>query len=231
MLHEVAHQAGRAKSGACGASWRCRSPAARLNCRASPISSSSTPGADGETAFPVEYKRGKPKPHRADEVQLCAQALCLEEMTGTRGARRRAVLCRDEAAPRGAIRCRVARADRRDRAAVRRTHRAGPHAAAGWHASRCRACSLIELCRPKAWRNPRSASASARSPPARSRHAGRAGVVKKLLNTLYVTTEGAWLRKDGENFVAEVDGAERARVPLHMLGSVVFSARSSFRRR
>ena len=30
--------------------------------------------------FPVEYKRGKPKIHRADEVQLCAQAICLEEM-------------------------------------------------------------------------------------------------------------------------------------------------------
>jgi CRISPR-associated exonuclease Cas4 len=32
--------------------------------------------------FPVEYKRGKPKSHRADEVQLCAQAICLEEMFG-----------------------------------------------------------------------------------------------------------------------------------------------------
>ena len=30
--------------------------------------------------FPVEYKRGRPKPHDADIVQLCAQALCLEEM-------------------------------------------------------------------------------------------------------------------------------------------------------
>ncbi|MFV0338259.1 MAG: CRISPR-associated protein Cas4 [Chthoniobacterales bacterium] len=30
--------------------------------------------------IPIEYKRGKPKSHRADEVQLCAQALCLEEM-------------------------------------------------------------------------------------------------------------------------------------------------------
>ncbi len=30
--------------------------------------------------FPVEYKRGKPKEHRADEIQLCAQAICLEEM-------------------------------------------------------------------------------------------------------------------------------------------------------
>ena len=32
---------------------------------------------------PIEYKRGKPKSHRADEVQLCAQAICLEEMFGT----------------------------------------------------------------------------------------------------------------------------------------------------
>ncbi|HCD36187.1 MAG TPA: CRISPR-associated protein Cas4 [Chlorobium sp.] len=30
--------------------------------------------------FPVEYKRGKPKGHNADKIQLCAQALCLEEM-------------------------------------------------------------------------------------------------------------------------------------------------------
>ena len=30
--------------------------------------------------FPVEYKRGKPKEHQADELQLCAQAMCLEEM-------------------------------------------------------------------------------------------------------------------------------------------------------
>jgi CRISP-associated protein Cas1 len=45
--------------------------------------------------------------------------------------------------------------------------------------------------------------------------------VRKLLNTLYVTTEGAVLRKDGENIVAEVDGVQQGRVPLHMLGSVV----------
>jgi len=30
--------------------------------------------------FPVEYKRGKPKANSCDEVQLCAQAMCLEEM-------------------------------------------------------------------------------------------------------------------------------------------------------
>jgi len=30
--------------------------------------------------FPVEYKRGKPKKDNYDKVQLCAQAMCLEEM-------------------------------------------------------------------------------------------------------------------------------------------------------
>lgn len=45
--------------------------------------------------------------------------------------------------------------------------------------------------------------------------------MKRLLNTLYVTTEGAALRKDGENVVAVVEDEERARVPLHMLASVV----------
>jgi CRISPR-associated exonuclease Cas4 len=32
--------------------------------------------------YPVEYKRGKSKPNDCDTVQLCAQALCLEEMLG-----------------------------------------------------------------------------------------------------------------------------------------------------
>jgi CRISPR-associated exonuclease Cas4 len=31
---------------------------------------------------PVEYKRGRPKKHDCDQVQLCAQAICLEEMLG-----------------------------------------------------------------------------------------------------------------------------------------------------
>lgn len=30
--------------------------------------------------YPVEYKRGRPKDGQADELQLCAQAMCLEEM-------------------------------------------------------------------------------------------------------------------------------------------------------
>ena len=34
--------------------------------------------------FPVEHKRGRPKADRCDEVQLCSQALCLEEMLEVR---------------------------------------------------------------------------------------------------------------------------------------------------
>jgi len=43
------------------------------------------PGRPGRwRPFPVEYKRGRPKADSCDEVQLCAQAVCLEEMLGVR---------------------------------------------------------------------------------------------------------------------------------------------------
>lgn len=45
--------------------------------------------------------------------------------------------------------------------------------------------------------------------------------MRQHLNTLFVTTEGAWLRKDGANMVVEVEGQERGRVPAHMMGGVV----------
>ena len=45
--------------------------------------------------------------------------------------------------------------------------------------------------------------------------------MRRQLNTLYVTTEGAWLHKDGANIVMQVDNQERARLPVHMLESLV----------
>jgi CRISPR-associated exonuclease Cas4 len=47
-----------------------------------PASAGGEPPGAAPVPFPVEYKRGKPKAHDADRVQLCAQALCLEEMLG-----------------------------------------------------------------------------------------------------------------------------------------------------
>ncbi len=46
------------------------------------------PGRDGlYLAAPIEYKRGKEKRDHSDEAQLCAQAMCLEEMLSTNIAR------------------------------------------------------------------------------------------------------------------------------------------------
>ena len=44
--------------------------------------------------FPVEYKRGKPKADDCDKVQLCAQAICLEEMLSVRSRRGRSSMAR-----------------------------------------------------------------------------------------------------------------------------------------
>ncbi len=41
------------------------------------------------------------------------------------------------------------------------------------------------------------------------------------LNTLFVTTPGAYLFRDHENLVVKVDGEEKLRVPMHHLGSIV----------
>lgn len=45
--------------------------------------------------------------------------------------------------------------------------------------------------------------------------------MRRMLNTIYVTSEDAWLRKDGANLVVEIDGVERGRAPLHMLDGIV----------
>ncbi|MBV9077134.1 MAG: type I-C CRISPR-associated endonuclease Cas1 [Methylobacteriaceae bacterium] len=50
--------------------------------------------------------------------------------------------------------------------------------------------------------------------------------MRRMLNTIYVTSEDAWLRKDGQNLVVEVEGAERGRAPLHLLDGVVSFGRA-----
>ncbi len=45
--------------------------------------------------------------------------------------------------------------------------------------------------------------------------------MKQLLNTLYVSTEGAWLRLEGETIVVMIDKEKRLQVPLHHLGGIV----------
>lgn len=99
--------------------------------------------------FPVEYKRGRRKPDDCDLVQLCAQALCLEEMLG-------------QPVPRGAIfygeprrRLEVEFAPQlraRTESLVKEMHRLylsreTPPASPGKH---CQNCSLLNICLPHA---------------------------------------------------------------------------------
>src|SRR4030066_2087033 len=45
--------------------------------------------------------------------------------------------------------------------------------------------------------------------------------MKKHLNTLFVTTQGAYLSKEGETVVVKADGEIRLRFPVHTIGGVV----------
>ncbi|MFD0858617.1 CRISPR-associated protein Cas4 [Roseovarius aquimarinus] len=107
----------------------------------------------GSVPFPVEYKRGRPKAHRADEVQLCAQAICLEEMTGQNvpegalfyGARRR----RQVVAFDPELRMLTERVAIEASAAMA----AGTLPVPIYDPGRCESCSLYALCRPQASRD------------------------------------------------------------------------------
>ncbi|MBK8211451.1 MAG: type I-C CRISPR-associated endonuclease Cas1 [Rhodospirillales bacterium] len=45
--------------------------------------------------------------------------------------------------------------------------------------------------------------------------------MRRHLNTLYVSSQGAWVHKDGANIVVSIDGAEKGRVPAHLFGGIV----------
>lgn len=98
---------------------------------------------------PVEYKRGQPKSEAWDRIQLCAQAMCLEEM-------------RNIAVEQGAIwywqvrKRQIVQIDSTLREMTRQTIKAARATLADGltpppidDRKRCRACSLVELCQPQ----------------------------------------------------------------------------------
>lgn len=110
---------------------------------------------DRGKVFPVEYKRGRPKKDRCDEVQLCAQALCLEEMleieTGE-GAlyygqkrRRQAVLFDNE------LRCLTEQT-------IDQVHHlvSSGKTPKAEYSKKCDQCSLLAICLPKSCNDSRS---------------------------------------------------------------------------
>lgn len=98
--------------------------------------------------FPVEYKRGRPKEHDADALQLCGQAMCLEEMlccSIPEGAlfygeprRRTVVLFTPE----------LRETVRRDSDEMHQLYHRG-HTPKAKPSKSCNACSLKELCLPQ----------------------------------------------------------------------------------
>lgn len=102
----------------------------------------------GWLPFPVEYKRGKPKKDNCDKVQLCAQAMCLEEMLGVvvpegalfygKNKRRQAAVFDNEL--RG---CTTGTAGR-----LHELVREGKTPPAKYE-KKCDSCSLLNLCIPK----------------------------------------------------------------------------------
>lgn len=115
-----------------------------------------------EGPFPVEYKRGARKKWLHDEIQLCAQALCIEEMMGvpvSRGAiyygaskKRREVEIDD------ALR-------RETEEVAARFHRlvAAGRSPPAVLLPKCRSCSLVDACMPSVSGGSRSAAAYLRA--------------------------------------------------------------------
>ncbi len=115
------------------------------------------PGARGRwRPYPVEYKRGRRKRHRADEVQLCAQAICLEEMLGVPVAEGALFYGKEqrrmEVSFDAGLRELTREAARRFRELVE-TGFTPP----ARKERKCDTCSLLELCMPEAMTRRRSA--------------------------------------------------------------------------
>jgi len=98
--------------------------------------------------FPVEYKRGAPKSHRADEVQLCAQAMCLEEMLGV--SVKEGALYYGETRRKTAVTFDDELRELTENAASGVQELLSSHKTpeARW-TNGCRACSLLDVCRPE----------------------------------------------------------------------------------
>ncbi len=124
-----------------------------------PRSAIELPGVAGRwQPFPVEYKRGRLRHEKGFEIQLCAQAVCLEEML-------------DVVVPRGAIF--YGKTERRLEVEFDASLRSGTEAAAARlhmlfdfgitpqapYGKKCNSCSLVDLCMPRATSGARSAAA------------------------------------------------------------------------
>jgi len=149
VLHQKVNQPDQEKRGAIRTAWALRLANEQLGIEGVADVVEYHKQTDGtEIPYPIEYKRGKPKTHRADEVQLCAQALCLEEM--------HSVVVPEGALFYGEVRRRypvIFDAELRDLTlktilACRTIVQTKITPKAQYQAKKCKACSLIDQCHP-----------------------------------------------------------------------------------
>ena len=110
---------------------------------------------DGKV-HPIEFKRGKPKPNHCDWIQLCAQALCLEEMMGIKVTdgeifygqpRRRQQVHFDD---------KLRQETEQTVDAVHKLFLSGITPPAAYDSKKCGSCSLLEICMPGKHRSVKS---------------------------------------------------------------------------
>ncbi len=148
LLHEKVHEEEFENRGECRTvrSLRLRSFQLGLTGQADVVEFIQAPG--GTVVIPVEFKLGKPKIDNCDEVQLCAQALCLEEMLhiqikegfffyGRVRRRHKVPFSHD---------LRAETEDLTHKLHVLYRDRKTPHAI---YEKKCESCSLIDVCMPK----------------------------------------------------------------------------------
>ena len=175
----------------------------------------------GETPYPVEYKSGQSADLGARAVQVCAQAICLEEMLGV-------------AVPAGAVWYHGSR-QRREigfDAAYARVAEAMLAVRAMLAGTRCRRPRTTAL--PEVLAVRRVPAGAGRAAGADARFRGscstrrrddeqrcRKDAMQQLLNTLYVPTPRAYLHLDHDTIRVEVQREMRLQAPLLQLSAIV----------
>lgn len=149
VVHERAHDPAASEGGRVVRGLRLRSDRLQLSGQADVVEFLPDPGKSGKSVpFPVEYKRGRAKYLKADQVQLCAQAMALEDMMSInvpagalyyRSSRKRIGVEFNEE-----LRRLTSNAAARFHEIVRRRE-----LPPGIYETKCRQCSLIEVCQPR----------------------------------------------------------------------------------
>jgi len=157
IMHERVHDEGRESRGDIRIDYGVSLRSLRLGLigKADVVEFHRRPDSDIWLPFPVEYKRGKPKADDCDKVQLCAQAICLEEMLSVSipaGAlfygqiRRRLDVFFDEG-----LRWETEEAARQTHVLITSGRTPSPI-----YAKRCESCSLMAECLPRTLQKRRS---------------------------------------------------------------------------